>query len=131
MTPLTASKAGVLDTGCLNDAAAAFAGIPRDQLFKADPRTTEPARSVAIENNPGRFRSSAPILLVQGTADTTVVPPRTEKLLSDECALHQPVQRISIPGGTHDTALSLAASQVSTWLNDRMAGSPPPTSCAG
>ena len=131
VTPLTASKAGVLDTGCLSDAALAFAGIPRDQMFKADPRLTEPARSVAIENNPGRFRSSAPILLVQGTADTTVVPARTAKLLSDECALHQPVSFVSIPGGTHDSALSTAAPQVSAWLNDRMAGVRAPTSCPG
>lgn len=129
VTPLTAEKAKVLDTGCLTEAALAFASIPFDQLFKADPRTTEPARSVAIANDPGHARSAAPILLVQGTADGTVVPARTEKLREQLCALHQPVAQVIVPGGTHDSAIATAEPQIGAWLADRLAGVAAPSSC--
>ena len=89
VTPLTAERAKVMDTGCLNEAALSIGTIPHDQLFTHDPRTTEPARSVAIANDPGHARSAAPILLVQGTADAVVVPARTEKLRGQLCALHR------------------------------------------
>lgn len=129
VTPLTQEKSSVLDTGCINDAAVAFASIPFDQLFTRDPRTTEPARSVALENDPGHVRSGAPILLVQGTADGTVVPARTEKLRQELCALHQPVAEVMVPGGTHDSAIGTAKPEISAWLADRLAGAAPPTSC--
>jgi acetyl esterase/lipase len=129
VTPLTAEKAKVMDTGCLNDVALSLASIPPGQLFTHNPRTTEPARSVAIANSPGHARSAAPILLVQGTADTTVVPARTEKLRGQLCAWHEPVAEVMVPGGTHDTAIRIANPQIGAWLADRFARLPAPTSC--
>jgi len=129
VTPLTQEKSSVLDTGCIGEAGVAFATIPFDQLFTHDPRTTEPARSVALENDPGHHRSGAPILLVQGDADGTVVPARTEKLRQQLCALHQPVAQVIVPGGTHDSAIGTAKPQIGAWLADRLAGAPAPTSC--
>lgn len=129
VTPLTAERAAVMDTGCLTEVALSLATIPHDQLFQADPRTTEPARSVAIANDPGHFRSAAPILLIQGTADSVVVPARTEKLRTILCALGEPVAQVIVPGGTHDTSPGLAKPQIGAWLADRLAGAPAPTSC--
>jgi hypothetical protein len=130
VTPLTAERAEVLDTGCLNEAAISIGTIPHDQLFLHDPRTTEPARSVAIANEPGHAPSAAPILLVQGTADTTVVPARTEKLRGQLCAWHQPVAEVIVPGGTHDSAIRTAIPSIGAWLADRLAGAAAPTSCS-
>jgi pimeloyl-ACP methyl ester carboxylesterase len=130
VTPLTQEKSSVLDTGCIGEAGIAFATIPFDQLFTKDPRFTEPARSVALANDPGHHRSAAPILLVQGDADGTVVPARTEKLRQQLCALHQPVAQVIVPGGTHDSAIGTARPEIGVWLADRLAGRAPPTSCA-
>jgi alpha-beta hydrolase superfamily lysophospholipase len=129
VTPLTAERAKVMDTGCLNEVALSLATIPHDQVFTHNPRTTEPARSVGLANDPGHARSAAPILLVQGTADTTVVPARTEKLRGQLCALHEPVAQVTVPGGTHDSAIGTAKPQIGAWLADRLAGAPAPTSC--
>jgi len=129
VTPLTAEHAKVIDTGCLNDLAISLATVPHDQLFLHDPRTTEPAHSTAIANEPGHAPSAAPILLVQGTADTTVVPTRTEKLRGQLCAWHEPVAEVIVPGGTHDSAIRAAAPQIGAWLADRLAGVAPPTTC--
>ena len=130
VTPLTAERAKVIDTGCLNDAALSIGSIPHDQLFRRDPRTTEPARSVAIADEPGHAPSAAPILLVQGTSDVVVVPARTEKLRGQLCAWHQPVAEVVVPGGTHDTAIRTATPQIGAWLADRLARVPAPTSCS-
>ncbi len=130
VTDRTAQVAeGVIDTGCLADVGLALAAIPSAELFTANPRTTQPARSVALANDPGRARSSAPVLLVQGSADAVVVPARTEALLAEMCALGQPVQRITVAGGTHDNAASLARPQIEAWLDARLAGTAPPSSC--
>jgi hypothetical protein len=129
VTPLTAERAKVLATGCVNEIALAIGTIPHDQLFRVDPRTTEPARSIAIANDPGHFRSAAPILLVQGTADVVAVPARTEKLRQELCSLHEPVAQVVVPGGTHDSAIATARPQIGAWLGDRLAGVPAPTSC--
>jgi acetyl esterase/lipase len=130
VTPLTAEKVKVMDTGCLGEVGLAIASIPPDQVFTHNPRTTEPARSVALANDPGHARTAAPILLVQGTADTTVVPARTEKLRGQLCALHEPVAEVIVPGGTHDTGIVLAKPQIGAWLADRFANAPAPTSCS-
>jgi pimeloyl-ACP methyl ester carboxylesterase len=129
VTPLTATRAKVLDTGCVNEISLAIASIPHDQLFTHDPRVTEPARSVAVANDPGHASSAAPILLVQGTADIVAVPARTEKLRQELCGLREPVAQVIVPGGTHDTAIGTAKPQIGAWLADRLAGIPAPTSC--
>ena len=129
MTPLAAAKSSVLDTGCLTDVAFAYATIPHAQLFTADPRTTYPASAVALANDPGRVRTDAPILLIQGTADTVVLPPRTEKLRAKQCRIGDSVRLITVDGGTHDSSLATARPQVATWLNDRLAGVPAVSTC--
>ncbi len=130
VTPRTAEAAKALDTGCLTETAIALAGIPHADLFTADPRTTSPAREAALENSPGGSPIGAPVLLVQGTADTTVVPARTDALLEKLCRCRKPIQLLTVPGGTHDNTPSLAKAEIATWLNDRLAGVHAPTSCS-
>jgi pimeloyl-ACP methyl ester carboxylesterase len=129
VTPRAAEAAKVLDTGCLADFAVALAPIPYEELFTADPRTTSPAREAAEKNNPGNSPIGAPVLLVQGTADTTVVPARTDALFQKLCRCGKPIQLLTIPGGTHDNTPGLARTQIATWLNDRLAGVSAPTNC--
>ena len=74
------------------------------------------ARSLAIANDPGHFRSAAPILLVQGTADAVAVLARTEKLRQTLCSLRDPVAQVIVPAGTHDSAIGTARPQISAWF---------------
>ena len=103
----------------------------RDAFFAADPRLTEPARSVVIENDPGRRATSAPILVVQGTADVVVVPARTDALLDKLCALGAVVDLELLPGAGHDNAAVRASEgSIVPWLAARFAGEDAPSVCA-
>jgi hypothetical protein len=129
-SPKLLERSSILDTGCINEISLEFVGIPFDELFTHDPRTTEPARSVMLENDPGRRATSAPILLVQGDADAVVVPARTDSLLDKLCGIGGIVDLEEVPGGTHDNTPGLAASSiVAPWLAARFAGEPAPSIC--
>lgn len=129
-SPEVLAKSALLDTACLSEVSLAFAAIPPDRLFIADPRFTEPARSVLLENDPGSRATSAPLLLLQGDADPVVVPARTDGLLDDLCALGAQVELITVPGAAHDVAAVAASSVIAPWIAARFAGDEPGSSCA-
>jgi len=129
-SPALLAASSVLDTGCINDISLALAAIPFEDLFTADPRFTEPARSVMFENDPGRRTTSAPILLVQGTADAVVVPARTDALLDKLCTIGAVVDLEIVPGATHDDAATRASGEhIAPWLAARFAGEAPVSVC--
>lgn len=129
-SPTLLEKAKILDTGCINDISLEFIGIPFEDLFVNDPRTTEPARSVTLENDPGTRATSAPILLVQGDADAVVVPQRTDALLDDLCGIGATVDLVIVPDGTHDDTPGRASGPIiAPWLQARFAGEPATSAC--
>ena len=92
--PQTAAAAdAVLPTGCLNEITAALVVIPADTYWLHDPRVTEPAHSIMLANDVGNVASPSPLLVVQGTADTTVDPRRTRDLL-DPTVHHRSAHRV-------------------------------------
>lgn len=127
-SPELLAASSILDTACLAEATLALASIPLDELFTADPRTTEPARSVMIDNDPARRATSAPLLLLQGDVDPVVVPARTDALLAQLCALGADVERITIPGAAHEITPAMSA-LIAPWVDARLAGEPPASSC--
>jgi pimeloyl-ACP methyl ester carboxylesterase len=129
-TPTLLAASSILDTGCVTEIGLALAVLPFDQFFVADPRLTEPALSVMFENDPGRRATSAPLLLVQGTADVVVRPARTEALLDKLCALGAVVDRVLLPGAGHDNAAVQASEAVIVpWIAARFAGEQAPSVC--
>ena len=69
------------------------------------------------------------MLLVQGTADTTVFPARTHDLLARLCSVGQVVRYDEIPGADHGNVFTMDLANIESWLADRMAGLPAPDSC--
>ena len=128
--PQTAAAAdGVLSTGCLNDITAALAVIPADTYWLHDPRVTEPAHSIMLANDVGNVASPSPLLVVQGTADTTVDPRRTHDLLNRLCTTGQLTEYTEYEGADHGNIGTAAASQIVAWVADRFAGAEPTDSC--
>jgi len=130
VTPDLAAVAGVLKTGCLSDITAALVPLAAGgHLFKADPRRTEPARSILLANDVGKAKVDAPLFLVSGTADDRVVIDRVLDLDKLLCATGQVTELLIVHGATHDSIVPQTAQQTSAWLNARLQGDDPTNSC--
>jgi hypothetical protein len=130
VTPAAAKAASVIQTGCLNEITLAFLAVPFDGFYTHDPLVTEPARTIAIANDVGHFRVDAPLFVVQGTADTTVVPQRTRDLIDRLCNLGQVTNYLEVAGADHGNILTQSLVQVQAWFADRLANRAASTSCA-
>lgn len=129
VSPEVAAQAHLIDEVCTTDFVLAMAPIPVTELYDTDPLTTEPARSILLENDPGRVRVDSPLLVVSGTADTWVVPARVEELLRRLCAVDQVVEHLVVEGGDHDSVVGLRSADITAWLDARLAGDPAQTAC--
>lgn len=98
-------------------------------FLEADPVTTPPWSDFVAENTPGRTPLGAPLLVVQGEADTVVEPAATAEYVSAVCAQGTPTQYLTVPGIDHDAAGLVAAPVVTVWAQDRFDGVPPPSNC--
>lgn len=123
------ARAGVIDEGCLDQVVAALVGIPAEGFYKADPLDTEPARSVWRKNDPGHVRVDAPLLVVMGTADVTVVPERVRFLNDQLCRIDQVTELVVVDGANHNDVVTQGGPQLTRWLEGRLAGAPAPDTC--
>jgi pimeloyl-ACP methyl ester carboxylesterase len=86
-------------------------------------------KAVLDGNSPGNVVPIAPVLIVHGDADTTV-PPVLSQLIQDRyCALGATSQRTLYTGADHGSVMVASVPDVISWINDRLAGAPAPTSC--
>ena len=127
--PEGAAAASVMQTGCLGEIIPAVLGVPFEKFYVHDPIRTEPARSIAMANDVGRAKVDAPLFLVQGTADTTVVPARTRDLFARLCTHGQVTRYLEVAGADHGNVLSRALTEIQAWLAARLAGEPAASSC--
>jgi hypothetical protein len=131
VSPALAASAGVLETGCLAEITDELVGVALGGgLFTADPRTTEPAHSILLENEVGTTAVDAPLFLVSGTADDRVVIDRVRDLYARLCAVGQVTELLIVEGATHDGIVPDTAPETSAWLQARLDGEDPTDSCA-
>lgn len=110
----------------ITDAEKPLQGI---KFLKVDPTETEPWRSIMQKNTPGQRPAGAPVLIAQGTADTTVRPEITKQFGRALCKQGARVSFLLLPGVGHTFAAKASASQTLTWIGDRFRGAPAPSSC--
>jgi uncharacterized membrane protein HdeD (DUF308 family)/pimeloyl-ACP methyl ester carboxylesterase len=93
------------------------------------PWEVEPWKTIAQDNTPGDTRTAAPILIVQGGADTIVAPDVTERLVHKLCQDGETVMLSVYPGVGHLMTGHDAAPAVLKWIDDRFAGKAAPSNC--
>jgi len=126
-----AAAAEVFATGCLDEIVPAFAGIPAERFYAADPLRTEPARSIMLgENDPGDRAVAAPLLLISGTADERVHIDRVRDLYARECAAGQVTELRVVDGATHGSVVPATTAEVADWLRERLDGREPGDGCS-
>jgi alpha-beta hydrolase superfamily lysophospholipase len=81
------------------------------------------------QNTDGLQTTVAPVLVMQGTADTVVNPNGTTQYVQRACTFAQPVQYSTYQGQNHQTIPFAAQSQYVRWIADRFAGKKAPSNC--
>ena len=107
-------------TRCLGalDKPDSFGDLPLDQLVK--PRADiSAALNDLKKNDPGNLKIGAPVLLEQGSSDTTVLPPFTAALDESLAAVGDTVTEHTYAGATHGTVLTAAQSDQAAFLKKR------------
>jgi pimeloyl-ACP methyl ester carboxylesterase len=113
----------VLETGCLNEILDAYADVPASQFLANGRLPSSVVAKLAHWDNPGQVAPSAPVLLVQGTADEAV-PDFVTAALAEELSGYgtATVEYKVYEGATHEGAVFQSVTFVDRWIADRFAG---------
>lgn len=131
LTPAAMAVTGVMTTGCLQEITDALVPLAAAAPYwRADPRTTEPARSILLANDVGNVAADAPLLLISGTADARVVHARTLDLYRRLCGTGQRTQLLVLDGADHGTEIPIAMDRIVAWYGQRLAAASPIDDCA-
>ena len=129
LTPAALTKANVATTQCADAVLQAYAGTTGTVLAH-DPLSIPLIQNLLHENSAGNRPAGAPLLIVQGSADTTIPQALTDMWTTKACAIGDTVDYMIYPGATHTTVIAAAQSDVLQWLADRAAGTPAPSTCS-
>ncbi len=111
--------------------AALHAAGPLKQLFRShNPRDVPPWPTLFTANSPGNAPPGAPVLILQGLADTTVEPHWTISYVRKICALHENVDFHTYPGVAHGLLAYKSLDDSLPWIAARFAGAPAKPNCA-
>ena len=113
------AKLDVLRTGCLNEVLAAYAELTAGQLLIGGRLPADWVTALAEYDNPGRTAPSAPVFIVQGTADDAVPSMITDGLVQALTEQYGPVRYDVLPGETHDGAVFASTGTVADWIAAR------------
>jgi pimeloyl-ACP methyl ester carboxylesterase len=115
-------RSPVLQTGCLYEILNAYASLTAEQLLVGGALPATVVTKLAHYDNPAQSPPSAPILLVQGTADEAVPYDITAGPLREQLvAYDQPVQFVPVDGANHDGAVIATTGLVANWIAARFA----------
>jgi alpha-beta hydrolase superfamily lysophospholipase len=126
-----ASREALVTHGCWEEAVPGFDDIPPEQML-ADPDAGQRLADVLAEwaaYDPATV--VGPMLVVQGEADDSVLPPLTAQLVDDLCAHRRPIEYRTYAGAGHDEVMAASSADAAAWMAARMAGEPAPTTCSG
>jgi pimeloyl-ACP methyl ester carboxylesterase len=80
-------------------------------------------------NTPGFASTVAPVLVMQGLADTVINPNSTTQYVARACTFKQPVQYSTYRNQTHQTIPSAAENEYLGWIAGRFGGRAAPDNC--
>lgn len=86
---------------------------------------------IPAREQPLTVRSSIPILIQQGSDDTSVVPEVTRAMAVQGCALSNQLEYEEYPNDVHRSVQYTARGQFLDWFSERFAGEPMTDYCRG
>lgn len=127
LTPDAISRDGILEQGCFDKVAAAYATAPPAQ--KASPYDVEPWKDKMDTVRAGFTSAPSPLFVTQGMKDALVSPASTDTFIQRVCALHDTVSLQRYGDATHTTVMTEGMNDMLSWIADRFAGKPAASSC--
>jgi pimeloyl-ACP methyl ester carboxylesterase len=124
--------AAVVTQGCLPALLSAIAArhLSAASVFLPGAVTNPVVVAHARMNDPGRAKTPAPLLVVQGTADTTVPPALTDLYATTmACPIGDTVDYLHVTGATHGTVVIVSVPTIAQWMTERLEGKSPPSTC--
>ncbi len=116
---------------CERQVGEALGKTPASQLFVPNFASNPTLRAHMAQNSPGAVHTPSPILILQGTADTTIPDVLAEAFESQQCpAVHDDLQLRLYPGADHGTVLLASKSDMEQWIAARLAGQPVTSGCS-
>jgi pimeloyl-ACP methyl ester carboxylesterase len=132
-TPAGATAAASIVTqGCLGSLIEAIGSrhLTATSVFAPGAATNPVVIAHAKMNDPGRVKTLAPMLIVQGTADTTVPPALTDEYVTTmACPIGDTVDYLHVTGATHGTVVNVAVPTIAQWMTARLQGTTAPSTC--
>jgi len=130
LSPDAEAKAEAAATQCGSEVLDAFQGISGAAVLAHDPLSIPSIETLLHQNSAGNRPAGAPLLVVQGSADTTIPKVLTDSFTAKACAAGDTVDYRVYEGATHGTVIVAAQDDLIGWLKDRVAGKPAPTTCS-
>ncbi len=127
--PEAASREALVTHGCWEEAVPGFDDIPPEQMLAEPDVGQRLAEVLAVWAAYDPATVAGPMLVVQGEADESVLPPITAQLVDDLCAHRRTIEYRTYPGAGHDEVMAASSADVAAWMAARLAGEPAPTTC--
>jgi pimeloyl-ACP methyl ester carboxylesterase len=108
-----------------------YDSTPTDRLFRPGWSTFPALQAADTANQPGHAPTTAPVLVIQGTADNLIPEVDTTRLVTDGlCDAQSDIVRyVTIPGAGHEGALDNGQPVILRWIASRLAGQVPTDTC--
>jgi acetyl esterase/lipase len=108
-------------TQCLPElsAATSFGGLPPKEIFRAGV-DFGPVAKLLDAQDPSHLNIRTPLLIEQGTADTTVFPVFTDTLSTELKAAGTKLTYTKVPGVDHGGIVTAAAKDSTAWIAKRL-----------
>ena len=126
------AAASLVPRGCFSALVSAIASrhLTPDAVFLPGAATNQVVLSHAKLNDPGLTKTPAPMLIVQGTADTTVPPSLTDEYVTQRaCPIDDTIDYLHVTDATHETVVSVSVPTITTWMTDRLRHETAPSTC--
>ena len=131
LTPTGIADLSVVSSSCVDTIATLYDAVAPGNFFQPGWQARPAVQAANRANDPGSSPTSAPILIVQGTADEVVPFDRTANFIGRQLCHTQydDVDVVAEHGVGHQQALDRSTGLVSRWLRSRFAGAPMVDSC--
>jgi len=131
LTPAGLAGVPAVASSCVDAVASLFDAVSPTRFFQPGWEQVAGVQSANRANLPGSSPTSAPILVVQGTADEVVPFRRTTSFVHSRLCHDQydSVDYVAEQGVGHSQALDLSTAVINRWIQSRFAGVTPVDSC--